>query len=242
MEFEASIILCTINEIENLPRLVEKIENVVKFNYQLVFVDDGSTDGTREYILEYTKKHNNAKYIFNEFKRSTLVAEYIGFKNANGKFFIKLDADLQHPPEKINEIYENLKKGYDIVVCSRYLNNEAKSKRDPVRGLISRVAEALAVFILKNSRKTTDPLSGYFGFRSDLRLEINEKWRGYKILLYILTSNPDAKVHDIPYRFQEREKGVSKIAKGLQFIRVYLTELILVKRLEIRTKKYKRKS
>ncbi|MEM3431619.1 MAG: dolichol-phosphate mannosyltransferase, partial [Candidatus Micrarchaeia archaeon] len=85
-------------------------------------------------------------------------------------------------------------------------------------------------------------LSGYFGFKSDLRLEINEKWRGYKTLLYILSSNPDAKVHDISYWFQERENGESKIAKGLQFIRVYLTELILVKRLEIRTKKYKRKS
>ncbi|MEM3593054.1 MAG: glycosyltransferase [Candidatus Micrarchaeia archaeon] len=242
MEFEASIILCTINEIENLPRLVEKIENVAKFNYQLVFVDDGSTDGTREYILEYTKKHNNAKYVFNEFKTSLLVADYIGFKNANGKFFITLDADLQHPPEKINEIYENLKKGYDIVVCSRYLNDEAKSKRNPVRGLISRIAGALAVFILKNSRKTTDPLSGYFGFRSDLKLEINEKWRGYKTLLYILSSNPDAKVHDIFYRFEERKEGESKIVKGLQFIRLYLTELILVKRLEIRSKKYMRKS
>ncbi|MEM3290597.1 MAG: glycosyltransferase, partial [Candidatus Micrarchaeaceae archaeon] len=84
MEFEVSIILCTINEIENLPRLVEKIENVVKFNYQLVFVDDGSTDGTREYIIDYTKKHNNAKYVFNEFKRSLLIAEYIGTKNADG--------------------------------------------------------------------------------------------------------------------------------------------------------------
>ncbi|MEM4137037.1 glycosyltransferase [Metallosphaera sp.] len=237
MEFEASIILCTINEIENLPRLVEKIENVAKFNYQLVFVDDGSTDGTREYIIEYTKKHNNAKYVFNESKKSTLIAHYMGIQNADSKFIIIMDADLQHPPEKINEIYENLRKGYDIVIASRYLNDEAKAKRDPTRGLISRVAEALAVFTLKNAKKTTDPLSGYFGFKSDLKLEINEKWRGYKILLYILSSNPTAKVHDISYKFQEREYGESKVAKGLQFIRVYLTELILVKRIEIRAKK-----
>ncbi|MGC9193072.1 MAG: hypothetical protein ACP5FQ_04075, partial [Thermoplasmata archaeon] len=87
--------------------------------------------------------------------------------------------------------------------------------------------------------KTTDPLSGYFGFRNNLTLQIDERWRGYKILLYILSSNPAAKVHDIPYRFQERENGESKIATGFDFIRIYLTELILVKRIEIRAKKDK---
>ncbi len=239
MEYDASIILCTVNEIENLPILVERIEKIAKFSYQIVFVDDGSTDGTREYITDYSKKHSNAKYIFNESKRSTLIAEYIGFKNSDGKFLIKLDADLQHPPEYITDIYENLKNGYDIVVASRYFNERSLGNRDPVRGLISRVAGALAFYLLENAKKTTDPLSGYFGFKNDLSLQINEKWRGYKILLYILSSNPNARVFDIPYKFQERESGESKIAKGLQFIRIYLTELILVKRIEIRAKKPK---
>ena len=239
MDFDASIILCTIDEIENLPKLVERIENVAKFSYQFVFVDDGSTDGTREYILNYCKNHNNAKYIFNDYKRSTVIAQYIGFKKSDGGFIIIMDADLQHPPEIINEIYENLKKGYDIVVASRYLNDQAKTKRDPVRGVISRVAEKLAKITLKNTKKTTDPLSGYFGFKKQLQLPINEKWRGYKILLYILSANPDVKVKDVPYIFLERKKGESKVAKGIDFIRIYLTELILCKRIEIRARKLK---
>jgi len=239
MDFDASIILCTVNEIENLPKVVEKIENVAKFNYQFVFVDDGSIDGTREYILNYCKNHNNAKYIFNDYKRSTVIAQYMGIKNSDGRFIIIMDADLQHPPEIINEIYENLKKGYDIVVASRYYNDQAKTKRDPVRGVISRVAEELARITLKNTKKTTDPLSGYFGFKKGLNLPINEKWRGYKTLLYILSANPEAKVKDIPYIFLEREKGESKIAKGIDFIRIYLTELILAKRIEVRAKKIK---
>jgi len=239
MDFDASIILCTVNEIENLPRLVERIENVANFNYQFVFVDDGSTDGTREYIINYCKNHNNAKYIFNDHKRSTVIAQCMGIKKSDGRFIIIMDADLQHPPEIINEIYENLKKGYDIVVASRYLNDQAKTKRSPIRGVISRVAEELAKVILKNTKKTTDPLSGYFGFRKGLNLPINEKWRGYKILLYILSANPDAKVKDVPYIFLEREKGESKVAKGIDFIRIYLTELILCKRIEIRARKFK---
>jgi dolichol-phosphate mannosyltransferase len=239
MDFDASIILCTVNEIENLPKVVEKIENVAKFNYQFVFVDDGSTDGTREYILNYCKNHNNAKYIFNDYKRSTVIAQYMGIKKSDGGFIIIMDADLQHPPEKIIEIYENLRNGYDIVVASRYLNDQAKTKRDPVRGVISRVAEELARITLKNTKKTTDPLSGYFGFKKGLNLSINEKWRGYKILLYILSANPDVKVKDVPYIFLERKRGESKVAKGIDFIRIYLTELILCKRIEVRARKFK---
>jgi dolichol-phosphate mannosyltransferase len=163
----------------------------------------------------------------------------MGIKVSDGKYIITVDADLQHPPEKLNEIYENLKKGYDIVVASRYFNERSLGKRDPDRGLISRVAGALAATFLENAKKTTDPLSGFFGFKNDLSLQINEKWRGYKILLFILSSNPNARVFDIPYKFWERERGESKIAKGFQFIRIYLTELILVKKIEIRTKKYK---
>jgi dolichol-phosphate mannosyltransferase len=239
MDFDASIILCTVNEIENLPSLVEKIENIAKFSYQFVFVDDGSIDGTREYILNYCKNHNNAKYIFNDHKRSTVIAQYMGIKKSDGRFIIIMDADLQHPPEIIKEIYENLQKGYDIVVASRYYNEQAKTKRSPIRGVISRVAEELAKVILKNTKKTTDPLSGYFGFKKGLNLPINEKWRGYKILLYILSANPDVKVKDVPYIFLERKKGESKVAKGIDFIRIYLTELILAKRIELRAKKIK---
>jgi dolichol-phosphate mannosyltransferase len=237
MDFDASIILCTINEIENLPVLVKKIENIANFNYQLVFVDDGSTDGTREFILDYCRTHSNAKYVFNESKMSTLIAHYMGIKNSDGKFIIILDADLQHPPEKINEIYNNLEKGYDIVIASRYKNNEAKTRRDPVRGVISRVAEAFARLILKNARNTSDPLSGYFGFKNGLNLSINKKWRGYKILLFILSANPNSKIYEVPYIFQERGKGESKVAKGINYIRIYLTELLLAKRIEVKTEK-----
>jgi len=237
--FEASIILCTLNEIENLPRLVESIEDIARFSYQLVFVDDGSTDGTRDYILNYCKNHSNAEHIFNEQKKSTLIAQYMGIRKADGRFIIIMDSDLQHPPNIINEIYENLQKEYDIVVASRYLKEQARIKRSPIRGLVSRTAEELARIILKNTKKTSDPLSGYFGFEKHLNLPINEKWRGYKMLLFILSANPHAKVKDVSYIFVEREKGESKVVKGVHFIRIYLTELVLCKRIEIQIKKYK---
>ncbi|MEM0195598.1 MAG: glycosyltransferase [Thermoplasmatales archaeon] len=233
MEYDASIILCTINEIENLPIVVKRIEEKVAFSYQFVFVDDGSNDGTREFILDYCKSHKNAKYIFNKDKQSTLIAQFTGMKNADGRYFIILDADLQHPPEKVQEIFDALVNGFDIVVASRYINGAAKAKRNAVRGLISRVAGFLAIVFIKNARRTTDPLSGFFGLRRDLKILINEKWRGYKMLLFILSSNPEATVKDIPYIFEERVNGHSKVTKGFQFIRIYLTELLLAKKIEL---------
>ncbi len=231
--YDASIVLCTVNEIENLPKLVKQIDEIVKFSFQYVFVDDGSTDGTREFIEDYTRMHSNAKFIFNPFLSSTLIAEYRGMKNSEGRYLIKLDADLQHPPEIINEIYKKLSQGYEIVVASRFVRDGPRAKRNPARGLVSRVAESLAKSFLKGARRTSDPLSGYFGVNSKLKLEINEKWRGFKMLLFILSFNPKARTIDVPYRFQERVNGKSKIANGLDFIRIYLTELILAKKIEM---------
>ena len=237
MSIAASIVLCTVDEVENLPVLVKEIEEKVKFYYQLVFEDDGSTDGTREYIMEYAKSHKDVKYFFYQNKRSLLNAEFSGFNHSDGTFILKMDADLQHPVDKLNEIYENLVAGYDIVVASRYIDGGSVGKRDALRGVISRVANFFAKIFLVSARKTTDPLSGFFGFRKGLKSKINEKWRGYKSLLFLLSSNPKARIKDVPYRFSERPNGDSKIVSGFEFIRIYLTELILAKRLEISSRK-----
>ena len=124
-----------------------------------------------------------------------------------------MDADLQHPPDNLNDIYEKLKEGYDIVVASRYTDVSSPGNRKAMRGLISSVAGALAETYIRNARNTTDPLSGFFGFKKELRLNIDER-RRYKTLLFLIASNPNAKIGEIPYTFVEREKGESKIVSG----------------------------
>ncbi|MEM0135754.1 MAG: glycosyltransferase [Thermoplasmatales archaeon] len=233
MVYEVSIILCTINEINTLPKVVDCIESGTEPSYQIVFVDDGSSDGTREYIVDYSKRKENCKYVFNDSKRSLLIANIVGLKNSDGNFIIIMDADMQHPPEKVNDIYLKLKEGNDVVVGSRYTDGGSTGNRSPLRGLISRVAGFMARVFIKNSRKTTDPLSGFFGFRRGLSFEVDQRWRGYKTLLFLLASNPSVKVEDIPYRFEERMGGKSKIVSGLDFIFTYVIELILAKRVEL---------
>ena len=88
MAYEASIILSSINEINTLPLLVEKIDENAKFSHEFIFVDDNSTDGTRDFILDYERFHGNARHVFNDSKRSLLIANYQGIKIADGRFIL----------------------------------------------------------------------------------------------------------------------------------------------------------
>jgi len=236
MTDDVSIILCTINEIDTLPHVVKKIEERANFSYQIVFVDDASRDGTREFIKNYSEEHGNTEVVFNESKKSLLIANKQGISRAAGRFIVVIDADLQHPVERINDIVAKLKEGYDIVVASRYAPGGSTGNRKPVRGLISRVAAMMAKVFIENSGKTTDPLSGFFGFRREMKLNIDERWRGYKTLLFLIASNPGARIGDVPYVFMERNVGRSKIVDGADFIMRYLTELVLIKRVEIKAR------
>ena len=68
---DLTIVLATLNEIENLPLLCSSIDSILskqKIKYQLLFVDDNSKDGTGEFIINYCNKNPLSKYIFNEYK------------------------------------------------------------------------------------------------------------------------------------------------------------------------------
>ncbi len=232
---DLTIVLATLNEIDNLPGLVSSLDLILGkrgLKYQFLFVDDNSSDGTKEFITNYCNENKFSKYIFSNYKESTLIARYRGIKNADGRYIIIMDADFQHPPEYVTDIYDNLLKGYDIVIASRYIKGGSTGNRKPVRGIISRIASELAKFSLNTSRHITDPVSCYIGLRSDLSLDINNKWRGYEIGIFLRASNPYAKIKEIPYKFAERENGSSKVTSSINFIRIYLIELLLAKKLE----------
>ncbi|HII82159.1 MAG TPA: hypothetical protein HA269_02550, partial [Ferroplasma sp.] len=144
------------------------------------------------------------------------------------------DADLQHPPEYVTNIYNTLLKGYDIVIASRYIKGGSTGKRGPGRGIISRGASTLAKTFLKSSRYMTDPVSCFLGFKNNLNLEIDNKWKGYEIGIFLRASNTNAKIKEIPFKFAKREKGKSKVTSSLNFIRIYLIELLHAKKVERR--------
>lgn len=237
MGADLSIVLATYNESSSLPTLLEEFKKNLSMNFQVIFVDDGSTDGTRDIIMNYTKDNPASKYIFNNGKQSTLRARAQGIEKADGDFIVVMDSDMQHPPDLIPVFYNKLREGCDIVIGSRYTKGGSTGNRKSIRGLISRVAGLLAHILLKSSRRTTDPTSEFFCFRAGLFKGLDERWRGYEIHLFLLAQNLDKKVCDVPYRFRERSVGESKVTDGIGFVRTYLTELILAKKVELLYKK-----
>jgi polyisoprenyl-phosphate glycosyltransferase len=113
-----SIVIPAFNEEENIPIIYQEIVshlNGIKYNYEIIFVDDGSSDDTWKVIVELSNHDNRIKGI--QFSRNFghQYALYAGLKYSLGDAVICMDADLQHPPETIPKLIEEWEKGNKIV-------------------------------------------------------------------------------------------------------------------------------
>lgn len=114
-----SVVIPLLNEQESLKELNDWIGKVMQsnhFSYEIIFIDDGSTDDSWEMITALSKKNSNVKGIrfLKNFGKSQ--ALHAGFKKAKGEVIITMDADLQDNPDEIPELYNMItKEGYDMV-------------------------------------------------------------------------------------------------------------------------------
>ncbi len=228
-EILVSIIPATFNEKENIAPLIEKIRKTMKnvsYAYEIIFADD-STDDTPEKIKSFQRKFPNIKYLRGPGKG--LSAAFIaGFKVARGKYIICMDADLQHPPSLIPKIVSQLENGSEVSIASRYIpggSNEGLGKfwsfYGIYRRLISNSMSLLTKILFVPIRKTTDPMTGFFGFRRDLIENKKLEAKGFKILVEILMRTKPEKVTEVPLKFQPRKHEDSKatIRQGINFFK-----------------------
>lgn len=127
---DISIIVPLYNEEESLPELVTWIEKVMKeksFTYEIVMVDDGSSDKSWQVIEELHQKNPNIKGVSLRRNYGKSAALNVGFENAESKVIITMDADLQDSPDEIPELYKMIiEGGYDIV------SGWKKKRHDPI--------------------------------------------------------------------------------------------------------------
>lgn len=116
---DLSVIIPFLNEEESLPELVAWIERVMQannFSYEVIMIDDGSTDDSWEKVLELSNKNSLIKGIRFQRNYGKSAALNEGFKAAQGDYVITMDADLQDSPDEIPELYTMIKNGkFDIV-------------------------------------------------------------------------------------------------------------------------------
>lgn len=111
-----SIVIPIFNEEENIIKLSNSIKSALsKFDYEVIFINDGSTDNSEIKINEIIKKFNNFKLINLRRNYGQTAAMQAGFDNAMGKVIIPMDGDLQNDPNDIPILIEKLNEGYDVV-------------------------------------------------------------------------------------------------------------------------------
>jgi glycosyltransferase involved in cell wall biosynthesis len=230
-KLDLSIVIPIYNEEENLPILYEKLKSVLDKlgkSYEIIFVNDGSTDRSWEIIKEFAEKDPHVVGVNFRKNFGQTAAMSAGFEVAQGEVIITMDGDLQNDPEDIPKLLEELNKGYDIVSGWR------KDRKDAFlsRTLPSRIANWLI------SKVTGVHLHDYGcslkAYRSDVAKRLDYYGEMHRFLP-ALAKSVGAKITEIPVKHHPRIYGKSKYGISRTF--KVILDLFLVKfLLDYRTK------
>ena len=214
---QISIIIPTYNESENIIKILRSIGEIIPKNIttQAIVVDDNSPDGTGKLVEDYLKNFKKMtdytiEIIHRKAKDGLSSAIMKGIQQAKGDMIVVMDSDFSHPPQIIPKLIESIKKYQcDIAVASRYIKGGKIQGWSLKRKLMSKFATLIAKKGL--GIDTKDPMSGFFAFKRNIIKELNIDAIGYKILLEILVKTKGVSIKEIPYTFQDRELGNSKL-------------------------------
>ena len=214
---QISIIIPTYNESQNIIQILKSIGNNLPKNLrtEAIVVDDNSPDGTgkivEEYLKEFKKMADYTVDIVHRTTKSGLGSAILrGIQHAKGDTIVVMDSDFSHPPQIIPKLIESIKKYQcDIAVASRYMKGGKIQGWSIKRKIISKFATLIAKKGL--GIDTKDPMSGFFAFKKNILNGLNIDAIGYKILLEILVKTKNVTITEIPYTFQDRKLGSSKL-------------------------------
>jgi dolichol-phosphate mannosyltransferase len=211
---ELSIIVPTFNERANVPILVERLSRLlVSCDWEIVFVDDNSPDGTAAAARAIGETDSRVRCIRRVGRRGLAGACLEGMLASQARYVAVMDADLQHDEALLVPMLDNLRGGRaDLVVASRYLDGGSATGLSKQRSRVSRWSNALVRHLL--GIELTDPMSGHFMIRRDTfeALAPAISSQGFKILLDMLsTAGGRLRTIELPSAFRERQHGESKL-------------------------------
>ena len=211
---QLTVVVPTFNERDNISILVGRLIEVLDgIDWEVIFVDDDSPDGTAVEIGSIAQSNARVRCIRRVGRRGLSTACIEGILASSAPYVAVMDADLQHDerilPQMLDALREN---GCDVVIGSRYIAGGGFGNWNSTRVRISAFASWLSRAIC--SVEITDPMSGFFMLRREAFNAAVHRMsgQGFKILLDFLASSPQAVVtREIPYQFGERRFGQSKL-------------------------------
>ena len=211
-----SLIVPTYNERENIVPLIQRIVATLEKalpSFEIILVDDDSPDKTWQVARDLARENPYLKVIRRCDEKGLAAAVVAGWKAARGDILGVMDGDLQHPPEILAQLLQTMSStSADVVIASRHVREGGVGDWNVVRRFLSWVAAALAGFLMPTSLKDVrDPMSGYFFLRRSVIESVNLTPKGYKILLEVLAKGNHQCVLEVPYVFEERKRGKSKL-------------------------------
>ncbi|MEM7455982.1 MAG: polyprenol monophosphomannose synthase [Planctomycetota bacterium] len=210
------IVIATYNEMANLPRLIERLYELMP-DTSVVVVDDNSPDGTWKWVRDATAEFPSLNLIHRIDERGLGSATMAGLKFGleNGFEWIgTMDADFSHDPESLSQMFDVAGEGgFDVVIGSRYVKGGGIDGWPMYRRLTSRMVNALARIWL--GLKTRDNTGALRVYRANVLRELelgSIRSGGYAYLEEVLMrlQRTGAKVVEHPITFRDREGGKSK--------------------------------
>ncbi len=209
-----SVIIPTLNEKDNVQVLLQRLEALLgHIEWEVIFVDDDSTDGTAETIKQIASLDKHVRCLHRIGRRGLSSACIEGMLGSAAEYVAVMDADLQHDENVLLTMVETLdREDVDIVIGSRYMLGGGFGDWEASRKRISQFASRLAKMVIKSD--VSDPMSGFFMLRRGVFQECARHLSGigFKIGLDILMSAPTPlKIKEVPYEFGVRQAGASKL-------------------------------
>lgn len=211
---ELSIIIPTLNEEANIRPLYEELAAILgSISWQMIVVDDDSSDATRQEVKALGDEYSNVAIIHRIGRRGLSSACLEGMAAADSDHILVMDADMQHDSSVIPDMLALMQaEACDLVIASRFKEASRIKGLSPLRRMGSKwVNRGMKAF---TGSDVTDPLSGFFMLTRELYDKIKYKVSGvgFKILIDIIMSAPGRlNIRELAFTFRERNSGESKL-------------------------------
>ncbi len=203
---DLSLVIPLYNEAESLPELKAWIDASLKdFTYEIVFVDDGSTDGSWDTVLSLSKENPAVHGISFRRNYGKSAALYEGFAAAQGDVVITMDADLQDSPDEIPELYRMVtEEGYDVVSGWKQHRQDNKLTKNLPSKLYNWTARKVTGI------KLHDMNCGLKAYKKEVVKSIEVYGEMHRYIPYLAKNAGYGKIGEKPVHHQKRKYGVSK--------------------------------